>query len=411
MGGGGGSTSSSTPNLPPELARLYSGVATQLNNVYGAAPFTDFLGMDPRQIAGEDPAQRAAYNAVSGFAGSPLASNRAFDAANALSAFMPGGGGGFSIGGGAQNRNSPQATASAASKQAFNREVGDGGEVGGGGFRGGGGGGGGGATEQPVETAGPPGQQQPQTGINNPDADTSQFGQFQDTAGTGAAGPQGGYNVGTAADYGVDFADPSKGPAVAREGNPLDTIDFANHPALRSAMKSFEAATMPGIANQMAAQGLGRSGAALSSVAGAKAQMALPVMQQLMGLEMQNKGLDVSQRGQDLSQLIQQGGLGLQARGQDIGSILQARGQDIGAAQASMGGFAGLGQQDLGRLGQYIGGLESAGAGARGREQEGYNAAYDAQQQDRQAALQALLAPLGGINAAIGTTTQTSGGK
>jgi hypothetical protein len=198
---------------------------------------------------------------------------------------------------------------------------------------------------------------------------------------------------------------------VAREGNPLDTIDFANHPALRSAMKSFEAATMPGIANQMAAQGLGRSGAALSSVAGAKAQMALPVMQQLMGLEMQNKGLDVSQRGQDLSQLIQQGGLGLQARGQDIGSLLQARGQDIGAAQAAMGGFAGLGQQDLGRLGSYIGGLESAGAGARGREQEGYNAAYDAAQQDRQAALQALLAPLGGINAAIGTTTTTAGGK
>jgi hypothetical protein len=176
-------------------------------------------------------------------------------------------------------------------------------------------------------------------------------------------------------------------------------------------MKSFEAATMPGIANQMAAAGLSRSGAAGSAVSQAKAQMALPVMQQLMGLEMQNKGLDVTQRGQDLSQLIQQSGLGLQARGQDIGSILQARGQDIGAQQAAMGGMSNLGQQDLSRLGAYVGGLTQQGGAARGREQEGLNAAYDAQQQDRQLALQALLAPLGGINAAVGTQTTTSGGK
>ena len=241
-------------------------------------------------------------------------------------------------------------------------------------------------------------------------------------------------------------------------GNPLETIDFANHPALRSALKSFEAATLPGLANSLAAAGLSRSGAAGESIASAKAQMALPVMQQLMGLEMQNKGIDVgqrqqdiqsllgqrgqdvTQRGQDVNSLLNQLGLGVQAglqtRGQDInaaltgrGQDIQQRGQDINAAlqqgaqalqgmglnqqsmQAGLAGLMGVNEADMGRLMAGMGQAMNIGGEFREMDQAEYDALTDEQQRQYNLAREMSLGPLSMLGSLIGSSTTGSQGK
>lgn len=176
------------------------------------------------------------------------------------------------------------------------------------------------------------------------------------------------FNPETQYDVGKYGGIPGMGDINATQVNPYqefghwaEGIDFANHPALTAAMEAFEQGTMPGIQSAMEAQGLGTSGAHLDAIARGKAQMAVPILQQIMGQELQDKGLniqqrlgargqDVTQRGQTLGSMAQMGGLGLQARGQDISSFLQGRGQDIG-------GLMGLYQGDISQRGQDIGGI------------------------------------------------------
>ena len=267
--------------------------------------------------------------------------------------------------------------------------------------------------------------------------------------------------VGSAADYGVPSFGSSfnQAPREApyqqpgREQQPdavesaINSIDFANHPALKSAMKSFEAATLPGLANQMGAAGLSRSGAAGSAISSAKAQMAVPIMQQLIGSAVTERGQDigqreqdiqslltqrgqdiegilggrgqdVTQRGQDMQQILNLSGLGLQARGQDLDALLQqgsqglqARGQDLQSMVAAMGGFENLNAADLQRLTAGMGAATDMGALMRGIQQEGLNSEYDAAIRDSDLLTSIGLAPLGGITSAIGSTTTSSGGK
>ena len=232
-----------------------------------------------------------------------------------------------------------------------------------------------------------------------------------------------------------DFAGDASTPSMARESVPgredsaLMNMDFANHPALKSAMKSFEAATLPGLANQLGAAGLSRSGAASSAIASSKAQMAVPIMQQLMQGAVTERGQDVGQRGQDIESGLTQRGqdiqdiggklnLALGARGQDLQGILgaggldlQGRGQDIQSLTNAMGGFSNLNAQDLQRLQAGMDAAMNVGGTMRGIEQERYNSVYDSAIRDSDLLAQLGLAPLGGLTAGIGSTTTSSGGK
>lgn len=231
-----------------------------------------------------------------------------------------------------------------------------------------------------------------------------------------------------------DFAGEASRPSMAREALPdqvdsaLMSMDFANHPALKSAMKSFEAAALPGLATQLGAGGLSRSGAATSAIAGAKAQMAMPMIQQLMSGAVTERGQDIGQRGQDIDSGITQRGqdisdigsklnLALGARGQDLQGILgaaghdiAARGQDIDSMSTAMQGFMGLDAADLNRLSTGIGTAMDVGGTFRGIEQEGLNSIYDALIRDSDLLTEIGLAPLGGVTSAIGNRTTTSGG-
>jgi hypothetical protein len=299
------------------------------------------------------------------------------------------------------------------------------------------------------------------------------------------SGEYGDYNVGSGIDYARQFEAlfgpgmnlPREGPAnlpgqigfQEQIGNPLESIDFANHPALKSALKAFEAATMPGLVNQAAAQGLTRAGSSLSALEGAKAQMALPVMQQLMSLEMQNKGIDVgqragdiqallgqrgqdiegalgqlgfdvTQRGQDVESMLNRLGLGvnagLTARGQDVNAILTGRGQDLqqrgqdldailqqGAqalqAQglsneslaAGLSGMLNINQADMSRM---LSGLSQAGEWGglmRGISQEQADAMTDEEMRQYNLAREFLFGPMSATGATIGSQTSTHGGK
>jgi hypothetical protein len=175
------------------------------------------------------------------------------------------------------------------------------------------------------------------------------------------------YNV---ADYG---GIPTQGDISATQVDPYqeighwaEGIDLQNHPALTAAMEAFTASTQPQIANQMENLGLGSSGATGDAMAKARAQIALPVMQQVLGAELQNKGMDiqqrlgargqdVTQRGQTLGSMGQMAGIGAQMRGQDISGFLGGRGQDIGALMQKYQGEIGQRGQDLGQMGLYRG--------------------------------------------------------
>lgn len=334
MGGGGSQTTSTSPQLPRELQRLFGTTASEIGGVFDDRSLSDIFGVGPRQVAGPSGLESAAAGNVGAFFDPTASGEAAFDTAAALS--------------------TPQA-------------------------------------HQGVDLSG--------------------LGSFR------------------------DFAGEASRPSMAREGLPgredsaLMNMDFANHPALKSAMKSFEAAALPGLANQLGAAGLSRSGAAGSAISSAKAQMALPMIQQLMSGAVTERGQDIGQRGQDIESGITQRGqditdiggklnLALGARGQDVQALLgkdaqdlTGRGQDIQSMIAGMGGFQGLNDADLRRL---QGGMDAAmgvGGTMRGIEQDSLNALFESGIRDSDLLAQIGLAPLGGLTAGIGSNTTTSGGK
>ena len=332
--GSSGTTTTSTPKLPPELARLFSGTAEQISGVFDDRSLGDAFGVGPRGIAGVNDLQTGAFNNVQKFFDSTAAGEAGFDVASGLA-----------------DPNAHQGV------------------------------------------------------------DISGLGSFK------------------------DFAADASTPSLAREGLPgreesaLMNMDFANHPALKSAMKSFEAAALPGLASSLGAAGLSRSGAAGSSIASAKAGMALPMIQQLMSGAVTERGQDIGQRQQDISSGITQRGqdiqdvgnkqnLALGARGQDVQALLgkgaqdlDARGQDLQSKIAAMGGFGNMDAADLNRLQAGISNAMSVGGTMRGIEQEGLNATFDSLIRDSDLLAQIGLAPLGGLTAGIGNTTTSGGGK
>jgi len=232
----------------------------------------------------------------------------------------------------------------------------------------------------------------------------------------------GGSYGGSLQDYANQFGGGLAGNIPPREGmpdlpgataNPLQTMDFANHPALQSAMEAFKQTTLPTIANAMSASGLGRSGAAGAAISQGQAQMALPVMQQLMDLEMQGMGYGVQERGQDIGAMMQGMGLGVEQRGQDINSIqnqlglgLQARGQDLGARGQDIGALLQGRGQDIGALLQGRGqDLEQMLTG-RAQDLTGRGQNLDALLQQSQQALGARGQDIGAMQAGMGGMLQ-----
>jgi hypothetical protein len=234
----------------------------------------------------------------------------------------------------------------------------------------------------------------------------------------------------------------------ARIDSVLDKIDFANHPALQSALDTFTKTALPGIENNMIGAGLGRSGAAANAISTGKAQIALPVMQQLIQGELTQRGQDVTQRGQDVSANVaamnaarqaQMQGASLAAqrqmaqlaaeqnlrqqdislRGQDInaalqnaGMGLQGRQQDIQAMIAGAGGLADLGQADLNRIYQNISGGMNVGGTFRDMQNQQNEAEFNAANRpyERLMQLGGLIAPGAMDSGGTNTTTVSSGG-
>ena len=238
------------------------------------------------------------------------------------------------------------------------------------------------------------------------------------------------------------------GGAVAGEdrvGDVLSEIDFANHPALKSALDTFAATSLPGIENSMIGAGLGRSGAAANAISTGKAQMALPVMQQLIQGELTQRGQDVTQRGQDVNaniaaaqaaaQARAQGasleqqrymadlaaqqtlrGQDINLRGQDINALMQqgqqaltARGQDIGAMLGGAEGLSSLGAADLSRIQQGIQGGLGVDEIFRGIANQQGEAEFVAGQRGGDRSMDIFNTILGGAMGSGGTTTSTVG--
>lgn len=232
------------------------------------------------------------------------------------------------------------------------------------------------------------------------------------------------------------------GSVMDRIDNPLQNIDFANHPALQSALETFATTALPGIENSMIGAGLGRSGAAGNAIATGKANIALPVMQQLISGELQNKGFDVTQRGQDVNQQIAGAqtaagqynanlahqaalrGQDIGLRGQDIGlrqmdmnallqqgaQGLQARGQDINALLSGAQGLSSLGGMDLGRIQDAISGSMGIGGEFRGIENQMSEAEFLASQRPGERGMDIFNTLLGGAMGSGGSRTVTTGG-
>jgi len=231
-----------------------------------------------------------------------------------------------------------------------------------------------------------------------------------------------------------------------RIGDVLSEIDFANHPALASALDTFTKTSLPGIENNMIGAGLGRSGAAGNAIATGRAQMALPVMQQLIQGELTQRGQDVTQRGQDTqaniaaaqaaAQARAQGaslqqqrymadlaaqqtmrGQDINMRGQDINALLQqgaqglqARGQDINALLGGAQGLMGAGQADVDFLNNAIGGSMNMGGAFRDMANQQAESEFMAGQRPADRAMDIFSAIGGGAMGSGGTRTTTTGG-
>jgi len=414
MGGGGTTTSTSRPQIPPELRGAYGAAAGKLEDFLGQLPLTDFLNMDPLKVAGMSGAETTAMqNFRKLMGGQPSATKAAQKTLNKL-----------------RNPAAWQAPEGVGSFQLPGME-----QYGLGGL----------------------GQQTP--GREAPITMPGQVGhiQMQDQIG--------------------------REQMPGQIGDVLTSIDFGEHPALKSAMEAYEKTTLPGVAQSMGAAGLGRSGSAGSAIATGKAQMALPVMQQLMNLTLQQKGMDigqrgqdiqggltqrgqdigqragdiqallgqrgqdigqragdinallagrgqdVSQRGQDIQSLLGQMGYGLQARGQDIQGLLggrgqdieqllglgglglQARGQDLNTMLGAASQLTGIGAQDINRILGAGGAFADLGATERGIEDRRYGAEYD-EAMRRYGLSRFPYEILGGqLPEMIGTTTTQRGGK
>lgn len=164
-------------------------------------------------------------------------------------------------------------------------------------------------------------------------------------------------------------------------GNPLESMDFANHPALQSALDTFAKTALPGIENQMIGAGLGRSGAAANAISTGKATMALPMITELIRGELANKGMDVTQRGQDYQAQAAAANASASGRSQAAGYAnqrymaglqhaqamraqdIQLRGQDIGMNQQQIDAMIAEDQQNFAGQQQQQNSLLGAGTG------------------------------------------------
>lgn len=169
-----------------------------------------------------------------------------------------------------------------------------------------------------------------------------------------------------------------------RIGNPLETMDFSNHPALASALDTFAKTALPGIENSMIGAGLGRSGAAANAISTGKATMALPLITELIRGELTNKGMDVQQRQQDINAQIaaQNAAASASAQGASLAQQrymadlahaqamraqdIQLRGQDIGMNQQQIDAMIAEDQQNFAAQQQQQNALINAGSGMTG---------------------------------------------
>jgi len=465
MGGGGGSQRQVTTNDPPrELRGAYSAfgdMATDVFNQFGPSLMGYINDQTPQQIAGPTGLETAAYEGQMGLMGSqgPQAWADAlgmFNRAGNLPQFQGADFSGISGWAPAQGQGQGQGQA-AAGKSTY--AGGGGNEPGGGNLYGGGGDAGragaagldpsqaggsalspttttpGGATPPPYTEASNQGGIPPQW--QGGAVPTGQYGLEKWMGGGGAGG--GSFSAGGGGGSLKDLQLPET------IGNPLENIDFANHPALRSALDTFAKTSLPGIENSMIGAGLGRSGAAGNAIATGKAQIALPVMQQLMNLEMQNKGLDTGQRatdigaqvgarGQDAS--LSAAGMGANAsmygsnnalraalagqetamRGQDINALLanagmglESRGMDVNALLGAAGGLSSLGGADLQRIRDDISGAMGIGGEFRNIENAANESEFNAANRPFERFMDFLGPIAGGAVGSGGTTTTTSG--
>jgi hypothetical protein len=227
------------------------------------------------------------------------------------------------------------------------------------------------------------------------DIESFDMGAWMDNMPSGGGGG-GGYNFNYSSGGG------GGGPEMERIGNPLESMDFANHPALASALDTFAKTALPGIENSMIGAGLGRSGAAANAISTGKATMALPMITELIRGELQNKQMDVTQRGQDISAQQAAASAAASARAQgaslaqqrymaDLAHAqamraqdIQLRGQDIGMNQQQIDAMIAEDQYNLASQGQTqnsllgaAGGLAGVGGGLTdlGQTQAGVNQA------------------------------------
>ena len=509
MGGGGGtqsSTGTTQPMFPPQLnpaLTAFGTMATDIFQQFGPELMGFMRDQTPQQISGPTGLEDAAYQTQYGLLGSQgspywsqaggmynaIGANPGADFSGISGWGLPGGGQYAPGGGQAQpNMFSQQAaqgkSASTGNWQGYNREWDPGGgmesqvgEPDGGGTGGGGsrtssgvnpditGDGGFQATINPQGTGAsaigsnqiqpggagnvPWNQQSPHSmgNLQGPGSGTVREVvdynyNTMDRGATKSGFGGGGGGGGGAAGGGFEELD--------RIGNPLESIDFAKHPALASALKTFATTALPGIENSMIGAGLGRSGAAGQAIATGKAQMALPVMQQLIEGELANKGMDVTQRGQDYqAQIAAQNaaasaaaaGAGADAqryaaqlahesvmRGQDI----MLRGQDIGLREMDInallnnaqlrntslfgaaGGLGQLGQMDTDRINSAVGGAMDIGGVYRGIQDRGYESEFAGANRpyDRiMDFMQPLMGQFGSPGTRTNTTTTGGGGK
>jgi len=163
-------------------------------------------------------------------------------------------------------------------------------------------------------------------------------------------------------------------------------------PLTAAAQEFFTSEIQPGIENQATLAGLGRSTAVTNATAKARANVLLPVFQEVARAEEARIGRELG---------AEQTGLGLEERGIERGA---------GAVASGIPRLTEIGGLETGRkLSEIEAGLRG-GDVERAVEQEGLNAEQIDFLRRQGIAEQALFGPLGQLPSTFGQTTSTSGG-
>ena len=190
--------------------------------------------------------------------------------------------------------------------------------------------------------------------------------------------------------------------------------NLASDPALAAARKNFTQNMMPGIQNQTALMGLGRSNTAQNAMSLARSNAEIPFIQDALSREGQGIDRQMNALGTGVQTAMGQGGAQQQGqlsqRENQLRSLMGAGSQEANNLSTAAAGSAGLGQQAFGNAANASNQQWQMGQEARGNTQQRLDAPYNEQQRLWSEALNSMYGPLSMLGGQMGSTATSSGG-